>query len=113
MCEDPASISQVVDSKIAVHGYENPALEGYVVNFSCPFGQTLTGSNMSTCMRDGEWEPDPKEMSCDNNITMTISNSSHFQSTGILVGSLLGILLLLITMTTTVAFLLRGRIKGA
>ena len=112
MCEDPASISQIVNSKITVYGYETPALEGHVVNFSCSFGQVLTGSNMSTCMRDGEWEPDPKEMSCDSNITTTISNSPHFQITGILVGSLLGILLLLIAMTTIVTFLLKGRIKG-
>ena len=44
MCEDPAT--QVVDSTIIVHGYENSALEGHVVNFSCSFGQILTGSNM-------------------------------------------------------------------
>ena len=110
MCEDPAT--QVVDSTIIVHGYENPAPEGHVVNFSCPFGQILTGSNMSTCTNDREWEPDPKEMSCDSNITTIISNSPHFQITGILVGSFLGGFLLLIAMTTVVAFLLKGRIKG-
>ena len=47
-----------------VTGYRDPALEGTTVMFSCPTGRTLTGSSMSTCMEDGEWEPDLREIKC-------------------------------------------------
>jgi hypothetical protein len=44
--------------------YLDPALEGQTVMFICPLGQTLNGSNSSTCMGNGEWEPDPGEVEC-------------------------------------------------
>ena len=113
MCPDP--LTQVADRAIlTVLGYHNPALEGHAVNFSCPFGEAIAGSNMSICTRIGEWEPDPKEISCDNNMMTTIIPiSQQFQIMSILVGSLLGGILLLITvMTIIVAFLVKGRIKG-
>ena len=114
MCPDP--LTQVVDRSIStVSDYKSPVLEGYTVNFSCSFsGEVVAGPNMSTCTRDGEWEPDPKEISCDNNVMTTIiPNSQQFQIMSILVGSLLGIILLLIMVTTIiVAFLVKGRIKG-
>ena len=47
-----------------VTGYRDPAIEGTTVMFSCPTGLILTGSNISTCMRNGEWEPDLKEIKC-------------------------------------------------
>ena len=79
MCEDPAT--QMAGSTVTVVGYENPALEGHMVNFSCSHEQV---SYTLICMRNGEWEPNPKEM-CD--ITMitrpiTPSDSPLFQSTG-------------------------------
>ena len=42
----------------------NPALEGSSVNLSCPPGLVLTGPNTTTCMGNGEWEPDPMEAMC-------------------------------------------------
>ena len=45
-------------------GYRDPALEGTTVIFSCPTGLILTGSSSSTCMEDGEWEPDLIEIKC-------------------------------------------------
>ena len=45
-------------------GYVDPALEGRTVTFICPRGQILNGSNSSTCMGNGEWEPDPREVEC-------------------------------------------------
>ena len=45
-------------------GYEDPALEGQNITYSCPPGQILNGSNSSTCMRNGKWEPDPEEVEC-------------------------------------------------
>ena len=116
MCPDP--LTRVVDrSKSTVSDHKSPVLEGYTVNFSCSFsGEVVAGPNMSTCTRDGEWEPDPKEISCDNNMMtnrqMIIPNSQHVQITIILVGSLLGVVLLITVTTIVVAFLLKGRIKG-
>ena len=45
-------------------GYVDPALEGRTVMFICPHGQILNGSNSSTCMGKGGWEPDPGEVEC-------------------------------------------------
>ena len=91
--------------------YENPAIEGHMINFSCSFGH---GYNTSICTRNGEWEPDPKQM-CDMITRQTTPPNSpllRIQSAGILVGTLLGVLLLLITATIIVAFLIKGRMKG-
>jgi hypothetical protein len=47
-------------------GYVDPALEGQTITFTCPPGQILNGSNLSMCMGNGEWEPDPIEGACTN-----------------------------------------------
>ena len=41
-----------------------PALEGSSVMFACPPGLVLVGLNTTTCMGNGEWEPDPKGAKC-------------------------------------------------
>ena len=54
-------------SSVLVHvsGYiDGVALEGNIVSFSCSSGLVLTGPNSSICMRNGEWEPDPREVDC-------------------------------------------------
>ena len=45
-------------------GYVDPALEGQNITFTCAPGQTLSGSNSSTCMGNGKWEPDPRDVEC-------------------------------------------------
>ena len=45
-------------------GYEDPAQEGQTITFTCPPGQMLNGSTYSTCMGNGEWEPDPGDVEC-------------------------------------------------
>ena len=45
-------------------GYEDPALEGQIITFTCPPGHILNGCTSSTCMGNGEWEPDPREVQC-------------------------------------------------
>ena len=45
-------------------GYVDPATEGTTLTFHCPPEYILTGSNSSTCMRNGKWEPDPREVEC-------------------------------------------------
>ena len=54
----------MIDSPVRVTGYRDPALVGTTVMFSCSTKLTLTGSSMSTCMEDGEWEPDLKGIKC-------------------------------------------------
>ena len=44
--------------------YEDPALEGQNITFTCASSLTLSGPNISTCMENGEWEPDPREVEC-------------------------------------------------
>ena len=53
-----------IDASITIHGSMNPAIEGTNVTFSCPHGLVLNGPNTSTCMRNGEWEADPQNLSC-------------------------------------------------
>ena len=47
-----------------VEGYEDPALEGEKIMFSCRSELMMTGPNFATCMGNGEWEPDPREVNC-------------------------------------------------
>ena len=41
-----------------------PVMEGAIVSFNCCSEFILTGPNSSMCMRNGEWEPDPREVEC-------------------------------------------------
>ena len=50
----------VADNSPRITGYHDPALEGATLTFSCPPGKILTGPNMTICMKNGEWEPDPQ-----------------------------------------------------
>ena len=45
-------------------GFKDPALEGQNITFTCAPGQTLNGSNLSICIGNGIWEPDPGEVAC-------------------------------------------------
>jgi hypothetical protein len=46
---------------VIIEGYMDPALEGAVLSFDCPPQQVLIGPNTTTCMGNGEWEPDPRD----------------------------------------------------
>jgi hypothetical protein len=65
-CGDPMEVT----SALAV-GYIDPALEGQSITFICPRGQILNGANSSTCMENGEWEPDPREIECTGSTVTT------------------------------------------
>ena len=39
-------------------------LEGSSLTLSCCPGLELVGPNTTTCMRNGKWEPDPREAEC-------------------------------------------------
>ena len=42
----------------------DPTLEGAVLSFECPSQYVLVGPTTTTCMGNGEWEPDPREVKC-------------------------------------------------
>ena len=42
----------------------DPTLEGTTVTFGCTPQYVLTGPNTTTCMGNGEWEPDPCDVEC-------------------------------------------------
>ena len=52
------------DSMISVLGFSHPAMEGASVNFVCSPNHVLFGPHSATCMGNGEWKPDPREVEC-------------------------------------------------
>ena len=61
-CESP---SAQLDDSIMVMGYSaSGTARGTNITFSCPPELVLTGPNSSTCMGNGEWEPDIREVEC-------------------------------------------------
>ena len=66
-CGDPLDQLSLDDSElILVLNYTNPGpiLEGNKINFTCMSGMELLGPNSITCMGNGEWEPNPREVEC-------------------------------------------------
>jgi hypothetical protein len=49
---------------VIITGFEDPALDGEAITLTCPPGWILNGSSSSTCTRNGEWEPDPRDVNC-------------------------------------------------
>ena len=43
---------------------KGPWIEGSILTYSCSPGLIVTESNMSTCMDNGQWEPDPMDVMC-------------------------------------------------
>ena len=54
----------LTQSNIRVTGYEDPALVGESITFTCLSRQEPNGPRSSTCMENGEWEPNPGEVNC-------------------------------------------------
>ena len=67
----------LTNNDVQVMGYEDPALEGESIAFTCLFGLELSGSSSSTCMGDGEWEPDPREVNCTGDYASMLSQFVH------------------------------------
>ena len=66
ICGHPFQDRVSVDDSesVIIEGYMDPSSEGAVLSFDCPPHHVLIGSNTTTCMGNGEWEPDPKEVEC-------------------------------------------------
>ena len=54
-------------NSVTVIGSINPALVGTSIMLQCPPEQTLIGPVSTTCMENGEWEPDPRNAVCNIN----------------------------------------------
>ena len=63
-CGHPFRDRASVDNGSMIIGYMGPAVEGTTVSFVCPPQYALNGPNTTTCMGNGEWEPDPREVEC-------------------------------------------------
>ena len=67
-CSIPMAL---VNNNVRVIGYEDPALEGESITFTCQSGSLLIGPNSSICAENGEWEPDPREVVCMDELMTT------------------------------------------
>ena len=65
-CSNPMELTNAL-----VVGYEDPALHGQNITFTCPPGQMHSGPNSATCMGNGKWEPDPGEIDCTGGVETT------------------------------------------
>ena len=54
----------MIDDSLSVSLDNDPALVGTNATFSCFPGQIFSGPYKSTCMENGEWDPDPRELEC-------------------------------------------------
>ena len=53
-----------INSYVRINGNQNSTAESTNITLSCPPGLVLSGPSTSTCMGNGEWEPDPRELEC-------------------------------------------------
>ena len=54
----------MIDDSLRVSLDSDPAHVGTDATYSCLPEQMLSGPIMSTCVENGEWEPDPREVDC-------------------------------------------------
>ena len=52
------------DPMLSILRYTEPAMEGLTILLDCSPGLVLTGPDSSTCVRNGQWEPDPSLVKC-------------------------------------------------
>ena len=72
-CRHP---TEQVDDAVRVIGFTEPAVRGTNVTLTCPPGLVLTGPDNLTCMGNGEWEPDPKDVECNSENMIRITEDS-------------------------------------
>ena len=70
-CSNPMALTNAIPV-----GYVDPALQGQNIIFTCPPDHILNGSNSSTCMGNGEWEPDPGEVECIGGIFIAATSAT-------------------------------------
>ena len=81
-CDYPST--QLLHNPVVVvsGSQDSPPIEGQFITYTCPPGFILTGSNMSICMGNREWEPDPGLVNCiGNNIIVDNSLMQYITDT--------------------------------
>ena len=59
----------LVNEELVIANYRYPAIEGTIAMFSCSSsGYVLAGPWTATCMGNGEWVPDPRQVQCEGNV---------------------------------------------
>ena len=61
-CGNPET--EIIADSVIVSGYTDPAGEGTTVTFSSPPRAVLDGTNSSTCMENGKWQPPTHDINC-------------------------------------------------
>ena len=75
-CIAKCSYPLVEERRVLIAEYSDPALEGHSVTFGCPPGLIMVGSNTSTCMENGKWNPDPVNVTCKGERVYLLLNSA-------------------------------------
>ena len=78
-CISPPRLLTEANKQSVIINYSYPAIEETIAMFSCDnVGYVLTGPSTSTCMRNGEWVPDPRQVQCEGNVAKTLHQcNSH------------------------------------
>ena len=75
-CRNPAGL---VHESIIITGSTKAATRGTNMSLTCNSGLMLSGPSTSTCMGNGEWEPDPREAECvDASTTVHMTTQRSF-----------------------------------
>ena len=67
-------------------------MEGATIKFECPREHILIGPSTTTCMGNGEWEPDPREVECRGTLLKLLKSYSFMSNRLLLRGFLWAVL---------------------
>ena len=56
---------------------EGPWIEGSIIVYGCASDLKVTETNTSTCMDNGQWEPDPSDIICTGNHNYKSKVNNH------------------------------------
>ena len=66
-CGYPSLLPSIDNNSIPrINSYDGLSIEGSTIRFSCLPGLMLIGPNSATCTENGEWEPDPGGVMCND-----------------------------------------------
>ena len=64
-----APLLNLLNKELVTANYRYPAVEGTIAMFNCgSSGYILAGPSTATCMGNGEWVPDPRQVQCEGNV---------------------------------------------